>query len=111
MAFHKSGMDLDLQHLLLLPPGDGGMRKDPGGLSLPLFSTPSFSNTALFGKRGEVGQLCTLFPNLDFFTSTQTSAFAVVKHRSDSHSMTTENALVCTAEKIIKYRKCSSWHC
>lgn len=39
----------------------------PWNLILPLFSTPSLSNAALFGKRGEVGQFCTLFPNLHIF--------------------------------------------
>lgn len=112
MGFHKSVMGLDLEHLLLLPPGDGGMRKDLGDLILPLFSTSSFSNTALFGKQGGSWAALHLFPKLvGFFPRTQTSAFAVIKHRSDSHSMTTENTLVCTAEKIIKNRKCSSWHC
>lgn len=112
MGFHKSVMGLDLEHLLLLPPGDGGMRKDLGDLILPLFSTSSFSNTALFGKQGGSWAALHLFPKLvGFFPRTQTSSFAVIKHRSDSHSMTTENTLVCTAEKIIKNRKCSSWHC
>lgn len=67
MGFHKSEMCLDLEHLLLLPPGDGGMRKDLEGLILPFFPTSSSSNTALFGKQGEVGQFCTLFPKLHFF--------------------------------------------
>lgn len=100
MGFHKSVMGLDLEHLLLLPPGDGGMRKDLGGLSLPLFSTSSFSSTALFGKQGGSWAALHPFPKpAGFFPSTQTRAFAAIKQRSDSHSITPENALVCTAEK------------
>lgn len=88
------------------------MRRDLGGLILPLFSTSSFSDTALFGKRGEVGQLHTLFPNLHvFFLAHKPVNLLSLNTEVTPTPWLQKMHWFALLKKVIKYRKLSSWHC
>lgn len=99
MGSHKSVTSLDLEHLLLLPLRAGGMSKDLEIWFCPFFPLPRSLTLLFLENRGSRAVLHPFPKPAHFFPSTQSGACAVIKHRSDSHSMTTENAPVCTAEK------------
>lgn len=76
------------------------------------FSTSSFSNTALFGKRGEVGQLHTLFPNLHvFFLAHKPVNLLSLNTEVTPTPWLQKMHWFALLKKVIKYRKLSSWHC